>query len=226
MPWIPLGPEGYRLGKYRVLAHLGAGAMGAVYRAVDETNGKEVDLKVLPPETAARPTAIHRFLREARHGALLRHPHIAEIQGFGEHQGTYFLAMEFVQGQDLLQRIQQHGPVPPDEARQILAQVASALDYVHRAGIVHRDVKPSNILLTVKDGRLVAKLTDLGLSRMAHPDEYRVTCEGMTVGTVDYLAPEQARDSGAADIRSDMYSLGCTVFHMLAGKPPFTEGGL
>src|SRR5262249_20923532 len=158
--------------------------------------------------TAARPTAVDRFLKEARHGTLLNHPHIVAIHDLGREQDTYFLVMELVDGIDLARHIQQHGPLPPDEARQVLVQITSALDHAYREGMVHRDIKPSNILLSRPEGRLVAKLTDLGLSRIAREEDFRVTSDGMTVGTVDYLAPEQARDSGAADTRSDIYSLG------------------
>src|SRR5262249_21685798 len=118
------------------------------------------------------------------------------------------------------------GKLDPDEARQIVIQVALALDYLHSEGFVHRDIKPSNILLTREDDCLVAKLTDLGLIRGTGEYEARITREGTTVGTVDYVAPEQARARGAADVRGALYSLGCTLFHMLSGGPPFTGASL
>src|SRR5437867_1271881 len=134
--------------------------------------------------------------------------------------------MEYVHGMNLSDYIERNGPLAAEPARQLLLQIVHALGHVHLHGLIHRDIKPSNILLTRKDGRTVAKLADLGLIRETRDEDFRLTREGLTVGTVDYLAPEQARDSGAADIRSDIYSLGCTLFHMLTGKPPFAEGNL
>src|SRR5262249_37239845 len=139
---------------------------------------------------------------------------------------VHFLALEFVDGTDLYQHIRQVGMLDPEEAHSIATQAAQALDCAHQQGVVHRDIKPSNILLTQRDGQLVAKLTDFGCARLAGDDEYRLTETGHTVGTVDYMAPEQARDGKLADIRSDLYSLGCTLFHMLAGHAPFSEGTL
>src|SRR5262249_7687406 len=122
--------------------------------------------------------------------------------------------------------ISSQGQLDPEEARQILMQAALALEHAYEQGVVHRDIKPSNFLLARKRDRLVVKLTDFGLARQASDDAFRVTRPGTTVGTVDYLAPEQARDSRAADTRSDLYSLGCTFYHMLAGRAPFPEGSL
>src|SRR5262249_47766496 len=124
--------------------------------------------------------------------------------------------------------INRKGKLDPEEARTLLVQAVKALAQVHKAGLVHRDIKPSNFLITKakKGGQPILKLTDLGLAREVDDQEFRVTRTGTTVGTVDYMAPEQARNSRAADIRSDIYSLGCTFFHMLTGKPPFAEGGL
>lgn len=215
-----------RIGKYDVLAHIATGGMGAVYRAVDTELGREVALKVLAPETAAKPATLERFRREARHSAKLHHENIVTLYECGEANGTYYLAMEFVDGVDLHDYIDRKGQLDPEEARQILIQAAQALDHAHKQNIVHRDIKPSNLLLTQREGRQVVKLTDMGLAREINETESRVTRDGSTVGTVDYLSPEQARDSSAADIRSDMYSLGCTAYHMLAGKPPFPSGGL
>src|SRR5262249_37166699 len=118
------------------------------------------------------------------------------------------------------------GKLPPEEARRILIQAAKALDHAFTQGIIHRDIKPSNFLLTRQGDRALVKLTDMGLARTVDESEFRVTRAGTTVGTLDYLSPEQARDSSLADVRSDIYSLGCTFYHMLAGAPPFAEGGL
>jgi eukaryotic-like serine/threonine-protein kinase len=208
------------------LLHLATGGMGAVYKAYDTEAKRDVALKVLTPEMAAKPIMIERFRREARHAGKLRHENIVELYEFGESDGRFYIAMEFVEGLDLHEYIERKGLLEPEEALRIITQAAKALDHAHRQGIVHRDVKPSNFLVTSLKGRLVVKMTDLGLSREANADEFRVTRAGTTVGTVDYISPEQARDSGAADIRSDLYSLGCTWYHLLAGKAPFSEGGL
>jgi serine/threonine-protein kinase len=215
-----------RIGKYEVVRHIATGGMGAVYLARDTELDREVALKVLPPTMAAKPAMLERFKREARHAARLRHENIVTIYEQDEVGGTHFLALEFIDGVDLGEYISRKSRLDPEEARLITIQAARALDHAHRQGIVHRDIKPSNFLLTRPAGGLVVKLTDMGLAREVDDDEFRVTKAGTTVGTVDYMAPEQARNSGAADTRSDLYSLGCTLFHMLAGQPPFPEGSL
>jgi serine/threonine-protein kinase len=215
-----------RIGKYEVLAHIATGGMGAVYRALDTEENREVALKVLTPEMAARPAMLERFRREGRHAVKMRHENIVTVYEYNEINGTFYIAMEFVDGIDLHDYIDQKNTLDPEESRQMMLQAARALAHAHHLGIVHRDIKPSNFLVTRKNNRVVIKLTDLGLARETQADEFRVTRAGTTVGTVDYIAPEQARDSGAADIRSDIYSLGCTWFHMLAGRPPFPDGGL
>jgi len=215
-----------RLGKYEVVVHLASGGMGAVYKAVDTDLGREVALKILSPDLANKPALLERFQREARHIAQLRHPNIVKIYEFGETHGTYFLALEFVNGIDLYEHITRKGQLYLDESLFLLTQAAHALDHLHQQRMVHRDIKPSNFLLTQENGQLLVKLTDLGLARVVDDAAFRVTRDGSTVGTIDYMAPEQARDSGLADIRSDIYSLGCTWYHMLAGRPPFGDGGL
>jgi serine/threonine protein kinase len=215
------------LGKYQILGHLGAGGMGAVYKALDPDNNRQVALKVLAPEgIAGRPALLERFRREALHGAKLRHENIVQIYEFGEAGGAYYLVMELVEGTNLHEHVNEHGPLEPERARRVVLQVAAALDHAFQQGIVHRDIKPANILLSEKDGKTVAKLVDLGLARTNREDELRLTREGHTVGTVDFMSPEQARDSASADVRSDIYSLGCTLFHMLTGAPPFADGSL
>jgi serine/threonine protein kinase len=216
------------VGKYRVLEHVATGGMGVVYKARDEDLGREVALKVLLPETAAQPRLLERFRREARNAARLSHRNIVTLYEFGQVDGTWYLAMEFVEGVDLGEYIARRGRLLPEESRRITMQAAKALDHAFQRGVTHRDIKPSNFLLAQQPGgRWLVKLTDMGLAWTEDDAQrYRVTRAGTTVGTVDYLAPEQARDSSSADIRSDIYALGCTLYHMLAGQPPFPDGGL
>lgn len=218
--------ERRQLGKYQIVEHIATGGMGAVYKALVPETGHIVALKVLSKEMAARPIMRERLRREAAHGAKLSHDHIVEVIEFGEFEGTYFLAMEYVPGKNMQEYIDRRGKLAPDLAEYLLKQIVSALDQVHQHGLIHRDIKPSNILLMRKEGRPIAKLADLGLIRETSDEEFRLTREGYTVGTVDYLAPEQARDSSLADIRSDIYSLGCTFYQMLTGSAPFPEGTL
>jgi serine/threonine protein kinase len=221
-------PSGHRrvIGRYEILKRIGAGGMGAVYLARHLDLQREVALKILPLDLASQPEMLERFRREAQHAAKLRNEHIVTLYEFGEVQGTHFLAMEYVDGINLHEYIRQKSKLNPDEARKLLIQAARALALAHRQGIVHRDIKPSNFLLTKKDGQPFVKLTDFGLARATNDDQFKVTQTGQTIGTVDYIAPEQARNSRSADARSDIYSLGCTFFHMLAGRPPFSEGDL
>jgi serine/threonine protein kinase len=212
------------IGKYRVIRHIATGGMGAVYRAVDTETGREAALKILPPELAVKPGVLERFRREAELGSKLRHENLVSIYEMGEAAGTHYLALEFVDGHDLWEYVRDFGPLDPEESRQVVRQVALALEYANQHNIIHRDIKPSNLLLSRRESGLLVKLTDLGLARVTSDDDFRLTRAGATVGTVDYMAPEQARDSSAADIRSDLYSLGCTWFHMLTGEPPYVGG--
>jgi serine/threonine protein kinase len=219
---------GFRLGKYEILAHLATGGMGRVYRAEDTELRRVVALKVLRSRLARRVRDLERFRREARHAARLNHINIVTLFecGFDPDTNLHYLAMEFVDGIDLEEYIRRKGPLTPEQARRLLVQAARALDHAYERGVIHRDIKPSNFLLAQSDDGVVVKLTDMGVALVAGDDDFKVTSEGMTVGTVDYISPEQASDSRAADVRSDIYSLGCTAFHMLAGRAPFAEGGL
>lgn len=217
---------GAQIGKYRILAHIATGGMGAVYKARDEQLGRTVALKVLSSELSSNPILVERFKREAQHAARLSHKNIVTIYDYNNHEGIHYLVMEYIEGIDLAEYIRRKTTIDPEEARLIIIQACKALDHAYSVGITHRDIKPSNFLLANEEGRTRVKLTDLGLSRMINDEEFRVTRAGTTVGTVDYMAPEQARDSALADIRSDIYSLGCTLYHMLAGQPPFGEGGI
>ena len=209
--------SGYRVDRYLLLDMIGQGGMGRVYLARDTRLNRLVALKLLSPERLSNPRAIARFQREARVGAQLQHENLVRIYDFGEAKGRYFLVMEYIEGKTIGALLSEQGPMPFPTAARLLRQVALGLDHAHRKGLIHRDVNPYNILVT-HDG--TAKLADLGLA-IAMAEEDRVTRDGATVGTFDYIAPEQARHSRAADIRSDIYSLGCTIYHMCTGHVPF-----
>jgi len=195
--------------------------MGAVYKALDEELGRLVALKILVRDLAVKPERVDRFRKEARHAARLNHENIVTIYEIGEFEDLQYLALEFVDGVDLLHYIGERGRLDPNEACNILTQAATALEHSFEQGIIHRDVKPSNLLVTTRRDQLLIKLTDLGIAREMETESNRLTGAGLIVGTIDYLAPEQARDSAKADIRSDIYSLGCTLYEMLSGHPPF-----
>lgn len=221
-----LAPGTY-VGRYEVLEHIASGGMAEVYKANDPVLRRVVALKVLPDHLADNPTIVERFRREARNAAKLSHKNIVSVYEWGQHGTVSFLAMEYVEGIDLHDYICQKGHLDPQEAWVITVQTARALDHACRQGITHRDIKPSNLLLSFRsDHKIVVKLADLGLARAVRSGDFRVTKDGTTVGTIDYMAPEQARDSALADTRSDIYSLGCTLYHMLAGQAPFSDGGL
>ncbi len=228
MPAEPLPKANVRsyIGKYRLQSHIATGGMGIVYKATDEETHENVALKILLPGLAQNPTTLERFRQEAVRFAKLRHENIVRLYEFGQANGIHFLALEYVDGIDLHEHISRHGQLDLEEASLVLTQAIRALAYLHHQQIIHRDVKPSNFLVTRKHGWPVIKLTDLGLAREVGGDEIRLTRTGFMVGTIDYMAPEQARDSRAADRRSDIYSLGCTFYHMMAGRPPFSEGSL
>ncbi len=216
-----------RIGKYELLKHIATGGMGSVFKAIDTDLNRTVALKILADELAAKPAMVVRFKREGRSAARLRHENIVGIYECDEYKGTHFLALEYIEGRDLHDHIRKKGKLGVEEARLIMIQAAKALDHAHRNNVVHRDIKPANFLITKNEaGQLLVKLTDLGLARRLDDDEARVTKPETTIGTVDYMSPEQAQNSGTADIRSDIYSLGCTYYHMLSGQPPFPTGSL
>ena len=200
----PNRPTG-RIGKYEILEHIASGGMGIVYMARDPDLDRLVALKILAPDLAKQPTTLERFRREARAAALLRHHNIVAIYDIGEAQGAHYIALEYVDGTDLQAYISRKCRLDPDEARLLMIQAARALVHAHEHGIVHRDIKPSNFLLMVKEKPILLKLTDFGLAIRNEDDaEFRITRDRTTVGTVDYMSPEQARDSRSADIRSDI----------------------
>ena len=208
---------GARLGHYRIIALLGRGGMADVYRAEDERLGREVALKAVPPEFARDPERVERFEREVRAAARLTHPNIVTVYEFGQGAGQHFYTMALMPGGDLKARVRAHPDgMPPEEARAVAAAMARALDYAHRQGFVHRDVKPENILFG-EDG--APQLTDFGIAR-AMSSGTRMTATGMSIGSPHYMSPEQARGK-EVDGRSDLYSLGVVLYEMLTGRVPF-----
>lgn len=206
------------LAPYRLLREIGRGGMSVVYEALDTRAGQRVALKVLAlpfsVTAAQRSELVARFRREERAVTQLSHPNIVAIQEIGERTGVHFIAMEYLPGESLRARLER-GPLPLPEANRVLAQIAAALTAVHEAGIVHRDVKPSNIML-LPDGS--AKLLDFGVAR--HSDDTAITSGGLVVGSPAYLAPEQVR-GGTGTTASDVWALGVLLYEMLAGRPPF-----
>jgi ABC-type branched-subunit amino acid transport system substrate-binding protein/DNA-binding beta-propeller fold protein YncE len=199
---------------YRVDSLVGRGGMGVVYRATDLSLERPVALKLVAPELAEDERFRERFLREPRLAASLDHPNVIPIYEAGEHEGQLYLAMRFVEGSDLKTVLGREGKLPPDRALRIVGQVGGALDAAHRRALVHRDVKPANVLLDEGDH---AYLTDFGITKQVGGDS---TDTGRVVGTLDYLAPEQIRGD-PVDGRTDVYALGCVLYECLAGKPPF-----
>jgi hypothetical protein len=232
-PAVPVGPgpdhgeapsvAGRRLGHFELIEAVGAGGMAAVLRARDLELGRIVALKILPPEAARDPESVTRFKLEARAAAALDHENIARVYFCGEDQGLHFIAFEFVEGENLRQLIDRRGVLPAAECVRYMTQVAAGLNHAAERGVVHRDIKPSNIIVT-PDGR--AKIVDMGLARHLGSEAVNgsITQSGVTLGTFDYISPEQALDPRRADVRSDIYSLGCTFYHALTGRPPVPEG--
>ncbi len=213
---------GVKIGHFTLERRIGFGGMGSVFLAWDDRLHRRVAVKVLSPSQAGEVTAVQRFQNEARAAAQLDHENIARVFYYGEEQGLHYIAYEFVTGQNLRDIIQSRGRLEPADAVNLTIQLAGALNHTSTVGVVHRDIKPSNIILT-PNGR--AKLVDLGLARQESlPASQELTVAGTTLGTFDYISPEQARDPRNVDVRSDIYSLGCTLYHSLTGEPPYPEG--
>lgn len=213
------------LGPYLLLSRIGKGGMGQVFKARHRTLNRIVALKLLREEKISSKEAVLRFRREIQLSSQLAHPNIVYAYDAGEINGVHYYTMEYVEGIDLSQHVRRSGRLPIVEAVQYLYQAALALQHAHERGLVHRDIKPSNFLLTKQDGEDVVKLLDLGLARIAEGSEdTALTHDGRIVGTPDYIAPEQARSAHTADIRADLYSLGCTFHFLLTGQVPFPGG--
>ena len=214
---VPLGADlraGTDLAGYRLFEVVGRGGMGVVYRAEHRHLGRVAALKVLAAETES-PAFRERFVRESRIAASLQHPNIVTVFDAGEAEGLLYIAMQYVDGTDLAAALEENGPLEPDRALSIVGQVADALDAAHSLGLVHRDVKPANVLL---EGNR-SFLTDFGLTRRVS-GKTSLTAHGQFVGTIDYMPPEQIQGQ-ALDARADVYALGCLLHHMLSGATPF-----
>ncbi len=218
------------LGSYVLVERLGAGGMGEVFKARNWKLGKTVALKLVRAERLTDPDAVRRFQREVRAAAQLNHANVVHAYDCDEAGGKHFLVMEYVEGVDLARFVKQHGPLTVRDACDYVRQAALGLQHAFERGLVHRDVKPHNLLLSrTSDGHALIKVLDMGLARLNQTDEAGeaasiMTQEGVVMGTLDYIAPEQARNAHTADTRADLYSLGCTLYYLLAGRVPFPVG--
>jgi serine/threonine protein kinase len=214
--------RGFRLGKYKLLGQIGKGGMSHVYLAEHVLMERRVAIKVLPRQRVKDRSYLSRFQLEARAAARLDDVNIVRVFDIDNEGDTHYIVMEYVEGRDLHQTVSQNGPLPFVTAVRYVAQVATGLQHAHEMGLVHRDIKPANCLL---DQHGTVKLLDMGLAKL-NDDETSLTLanDENVLGTADYLAPEQALNSHAADARADIYSLGCTLYFLLVGRPPFPDG--
>ncbi|HXS48174.1 MAG TPA: serine/threonine-protein kinase [Solirubrobacterales bacterium] len=220
--WIELS-EGDEFAGYRIERQLGRGGMGVLYLAVEPGLERRVALKLIAPEAAADEVFARRFAEESRIAASIEHPNVVPIYAAGEEAGVPFIAMRYVSGSDLGKRLGRAGRLPPAAAAGLIAQVGNGLDAIHAAGLVHRDVKPANVLLSGGSGGDHAYITDFGVARNVSTQS-GLTQTGRFVGTLDYVAPEQI-SAGTVDARADVYALGCLLFKLLTGEVPFPRDG-
>jgi CheY-like chemotaxis protein len=203
---------------YQLLGRLGAGAMATVYKAKQLSLDRLVAIKVLPKKYSHMPEFVQRFYAEGRAAAKLNHPNIVAALDVGRHGDVHYFVMEYVEGHTVYEHLAKEGPYSEADALRIAIQVAQALDHAHRAGLIHRDVKPKNILITSNG---VAKLADMGLARAVSDREMAEAEAGKAFGTPYYISPEQIRGSVDIDLRSDIYNFGATLYHMVTGRVPF-----
>ena len=204
--------------RYEIYRRLARGGMAQVYLARDRVLDRPVAVKELVPEFATDPSFVERFRREAQAAASLTHANVVAVYDWGSQDGTYFIVMEYVDGPSLSQVLRSEGPLHPRRAAEIAAEVADGLGFAHARGVVHRDVKPGNVLLS-KSGQ--AKVTDFGIARALSSPAEDLTQAGSVMGTATYFSPEQAQGL-AVDPRSDLYSLGVVLYEMVTGRPPFS----
>jgi serine/threonine protein kinase len=226
--------EGFFLNQYKILDRLGKGRMAGVYKALHPL-GQIVAIKVLPPSKAKDPQIFGRFQREASLSVGLKHRNVVRTFQVGEAGGVHYLVMEYLEGETFDDVLQRRGKLAPAEAVPVIYQALLGLEHLHEKSMVHRDLKPANLMLLPADPSkesvfATVKILDIGLARVLSeagapdkPDKAPLTSEGLLLGTPDYMAPEQARDARTADIRADIYSLGCVLYHALAGQPPFPD---
>ena len=208
---------------YEILRELGQGGMGVVYLAENKLMGRKEVLKVVGSQVINRRGVLDRFLGEIRHAAKLHHPNIVTAYAALRMGESLVLAMEYVEGLDLAKMVKARGPLPVANASNYAHQAALGLQHAHEHGMVHRDIKPGNLMLTRQGNRAVVKVLDFGLAKVSRevPADGALTSEGQMLGTPDFIAPEQSIDARNADIRADIYSLGCTLYYLLTGGPPF-----
>src|SRR5262249_15406715 len=207
-------------GVYTLEGEIGRGGMGVVYRARDERLQRRVAIKVLPPELAFQSDIRARFTREAQTAARLSHPHIVPIHTVGEGEGLVYFVMGYVDGESVGGRIKRRGQLPVEEARRIMKETADALGAAHSLGVIHRDIKPDNILLEGTRGRVM--VTDFGIAKaLSQASGATLTGAGVAIGTPSFMSPEQAAGEREIDGRSDLYSLGIVAYQMLTGELPF-----
>lgn len=218
--------RGYFLGQYKLLRELGKGGMSSVYLAEHTAMNLPVAIKVLPLKRVDQKSYKQRFEREAHASFRLNHPNIARATNFDNQGDLYYIVLDYIEGTDLYKKVKEEGPLPVKEALDYVRQAALGLQYAHEEGLVHRDIKPANLM---RDKRGTIKILDLGLALGNDDDEdgnLTKQHDEKVLGTADYLAPEQAKNSHAADPRSDIYSLGCTLFYLLVGRAPFAKGSV
>src|SRR2546421_7876848 len=213
-------------GKYRVEKLIKRGGMGAIYQGKHVLIDKTVAIKVLRPALAVDDDVVARFSREAKAASRISHPHAVSVTDFGESEnGIVFLVMEYLEGRTLKEIIRSEGPMALDRVVEIVRQVAGALDAAHEQGVVHRDLKSDNIMLSQTNGSDWAKVLDFGIAKIQQAEGGRdvdITAANLVIGTPQYMSPEQCSQSGPIDARSDIYSLGIIIYEMLAGRVPFT----
>ncbi len=216
--------RGFTIGKYKLLERIGVGGMGQVFLCEHLFMKRRVAIKVLPPAKAEQPAALGRFYREARAAGSLEHPNIVRTHDIDQDGNLHFIVMEFVDGSNLLDMVKKFGPMDINRATDYMRQVSDGLQFAHSAGLIHRDVKPGNVLI---DRVGHAKLLDMGLARFYNDQADNLTVkydDKIVLGTADYVAPEQVANSHGVDTRADIYALGASYYFLLAGHPPFPSG--